>query len=213
MLHSSFRRAWYISAVSLHVAAVVLAAGESSRMGRPKPLLPLNGDTFLGHLLQELDASSVERAVVVLGHRPEVILEAMPEVAARAVVNPNYALGQLSSFQVGLDAVGDPDAALLCLADHPLVTRSVIDAVIAAYESSGRPIVIPTYEGRRGHPALFARQLFPELRSAPLDQGARTVVWAHAAEVLELPTEEEGIVADIDTPQQYEWWLAHWRAS
>lgn len=194
------------------MAAIVLAAGESSRMGRPKPLLPLNGDTFLGHLLKEIDASSVSTTLVVLGHHPEVVVAAHPEVEPISVINPNYTLGQLSSLQVGLAGVGDADAALLCLADHPFVTTEVIEAVIEAFESTGRPIVVPTYQGRRGHPTLFARSVFDELRAAPLDQGARVVVWAHANEVLEVPTTENGIVADIDTPQQYETWLAHWRA-
>jgi len=199
--------------MSTEVTAIVLAAGESSRMGRPKPLLPLNGETFLSHLLGEIRASRVSRTVLVLGHRPEVILEAMPEVAPLAVVNPNYQLGQLSSLQVGLDAVGhEADATLMCLADHPFIPRQVIDALIQAFEHTQRPIIVPTNDGRRGHPTLFARSLFAELRAAPLDQGARVVVRAHAPELLELPTDEVGIVADVDTPEQYEQWLAHWRS-
>jgi molybdenum cofactor cytidylyltransferase len=198
--------------VSAHVAAIVLAAGESSRMGRPKPLLPLNGDTFLGHLLKEIDASTARSTLVVLGHEPENVLRALPSVEPISVVNPNYSLGQLSSFQLGLKHAPDADAVLLCLADHPLVTSKVIDAVIGAFESKGNPIVIPTFEGRRGHPTLFARPLFNELATAPLDQGARVVVWAHADEVIEVETGEEGIVADIDTPEQYEAWVARWTA-
>jgi len=197
----------------VNVAAIVLAAGESSRMGRPKPLLPMNGETFLGHLLAEIRASRVARTVIVLGYKPELVLEAMPEVIPLAVVNERYELGQLSSLQVGLDAVGnEPDAVLMFLADHPFITRSLIDAVIEAREQSGLPIVIPTSGGRRGHPTLFARSLFPELLAAPLDQGARVVVRAHAHEVLELPTEEAGVLADVDTPEQYQQWLARWRS-
>ncbi len=194
------------------VDAIVLAAGESSRMGRPKPLLPLNGSTFLGHLLDEIRASRVSRTLIVLGHHPEVVLEAMPEIAPIAIVNEEYQLGQLSSLHAGLRAVGDePDAILMCLADHPFVTRQVIDAVIVAHERTHRPIVVPTYGGGRGHPTLFARSLFVELLAAPLDQGARVVVRAHADEVLELPTDEAGVLADVDTPEQYEQWLAYWR--
>lgn len=198
--------------MTVAVAAIVLAAGESSRMGRPKPLLPMDGETFLGHLLAELSASLVARTVVVLGHRPEAILEAMPELASIAVVNPNYPLGQLSSLQVGLEALGDQlDAILMCLADHPFVTRGLIDAIILAHERTGRPIVIPTHGGRRGHPTLFARPLFRELKAAPLSEGARAVVRAHADQVLELPTQEAGILADVDSPEQYEQWLASWQ--
>jgi molybdenum cofactor cytidylyltransferase len=194
------------------VIAIVLAAGESSRMGRPKPLLPLNSSTFLSHLLEEIGASRISRTVVVLGHHPEVVLEAMPEIAPITIVNQDYQLGQLSSLHAGLREVGDTsDAVLLSLADHPFVTRQVIDAIILAHERTHRPIVVPTYGGARGHPTLFARPLFAELLEAPLDQGARVVVRAHADEVLEVPTEEAGVVADVDTPAQYEQWLGYWR--
>lgn len=195
------------------VDAIVLAAGESSRMGRPKPLLPLNGGTFLGHLLDEIRASRVSQTLIVLGHHPEVVLEAMPEIAPIAIVNEEYQLGQLSSLHAGLREVGDtPDAVLMCLADHPFVTREVVDAIIVAHERTHRPIIVPTYGGGRGHPTLFARPLFAELLAAPLDQGARVVVRAHADEVLELVTEEAGVLADVDTPQQYEQWLSYWRS-
>ena len=183
-------------------------------MGRPKPLLPLNGETFLGHLLAEIRASRVTRTVIVLGYKPEVVLEAMPEVAPLAIVNERHELGQHSSLQVGLGALDDePDAVLMCLADHPFITRSLIDAMIRAHERARSPVVIPTYSGGRGHPTFFARSLFPELLAAPLDQGARVVVRAHADEVLELPTDEAGVLADVDTPEQYQQWLAHWRSS
>jgi molybdenum cofactor cytidylyltransferase len=199
--------------VSVRVAAIVLAAGESSRMGRSKPLLPIDGgETFLGHVLSEIQASRVERTIVVLGYHPEVVLEAMPEVRPLAVVNDNYPQGQLSSLHVGLRAVqAEADAILMCLADHPFITREVMDALIQAYDRTHRPIVIPTYGGGRGHPTLFGEAVFTELLEAPLDQGARVVVRAHAEDVLELPTEEIGVLADIDTPQQYEQWLHNWR--
>jgi molybdenum cofactor cytidylyltransferase len=196
--------------MSVSVAAIVLAAGESSRMGRPKPLLPLNGETFLGHLLAQLRASRVTRIVVVLGHRPEQVLDAMPEVRDLAVVNDRYQLGQLSSFIAGLEAVGnDADAVLLCLADHPFITAELIDELIESYEVTRLPIVVPVHGGRRGHPVLFAAPLFTELRAAPLDEGARVVVRAHAEEILEVATGETGVLADVDTPAEYERWRAH----
>jgi molybdenum cofactor cytidylyltransferase len=194
------------------IAAIVLAAGESSRMGRPKPLLPLNGSTFLGHLLDEIRASRISRTMIVLGHHPEVVLEAMPEIAPIAIVNEQYQLGQLSSLHAGLRAVGDrTDAILMCLADHPFISRQVLDAIIVAHERTHRPIIVPTYGGGRGHPTLFGRQLFAELLDAPLDEGARVVVRAHAKEVLELVVDEPGVLADVDTPEQYEQWLGYWR--
>lgn len=197
----------------MNVAAIILAAGESSRMGRPKPLLPIDGTTFLGYLLQQLQASRVSRTVVVLGYRPHVVLDAMPQVRPLAVVNPNYSLGQLSSLHVGLEAVADgADAILLCLADHPFISAELLDQLIEAHQRTHREIIIPTYGGARGHPVLFAGSLFAELKSAALDQGARAVVRAHAADVLELATGEAGVVGDVDTPEQYEQWLAYWRS-
>jgi molybdenum cofactor cytidylyltransferase len=199
--------------MDLTVAAIVLAAGESSRMGRPKPLLPLGGETFLTHLLGQIEASRATTTTVVLGHRPEVVIEALPQIAPIAVVNPRYSLGQLSSLHVGLDAVGNVDAVLMFLADHPFISTAVIDTLIATYESSQAPIVVPTYDGRRGHPTLFARSVLSELRAAPLDQGARVVVRAHAGELVEVPTGDPGVIADVDTPEQYAEWLARLGAS
>jgi molybdenum cofactor cytidylyltransferase len=135
-------------------------------------------------------------------------------VAALAVVNEEYQQGQLSSLHVGLRAVGDEsDAVLMCLADHPFISRTVIDAIIQAHERSRRSIVIPTYSGARGHPTLFARSLFGELLAAPLDQGARVVVRAHTDDIFELSSDEPGVLADVDTPEQYQQWLAHWRSA
>jgi molybdenum cofactor cytidylyltransferase len=199
--------------MSLAVAAIVLAAGESSRMGRPKPLLPLDGETFLSHLLGQIDASKVSTTTIVLGYKPEVVLSAMPRVEPLTVVNTNYALGQLSSLHVGLERVGDVDAVLMFLADHPFISSEVIDTLVDAYAATGRPIVVPTHNGRRGHPTLFARAVLGELKAAPLDQGARVVVRAHADELLEVPTDDPGVIADVDTPEQYEHWLAYWRNS
>lgn len=181
-------------------------------MGRPKPLLPIDGETFLGHLVAELQASRANRVVVVLGHQANAVIQAVPAVTRLAVINANYALGQLSSLQVGLDAAGRPDAIVVCLVDHPFLRRDLVDRLIEAYESTQQPIIVPTFDGRRGHPVLFARELFAELRTAAVDEGARAVVRAHPSEVLELPADDESILADLDTPEQYEAWLARWRA-
>jgi molybdenum cofactor cytidylyltransferase len=128
-------------------------------------------------------------------------------VRSLAVVNERYQLGQLSSFVAGLNTLDESvDAVLLCLADHPFVTSELIDELILGFEASAAPIVVPVYERRRGHPVLFAARLIPELLDAPLDQGARVVVRAHADEILEVATDEAGILADVDTPEEYERW-------
>jgi CTP:molybdopterin cytidylyltransferase MocA len=141
------------------------------------------------------------------------VLDAMPEVRDIAVVNERYQLGQLSSLIAGLEAVsGGADAVLLCLADHPFITTALIDELIEGHETTRLPIVVPVHGGRRGHPVLFAAPLFAELRAAPLDQGARIVVRAHAEEILEVVTDQAGILADVDTPEEYERWRAHYLA-
>jgi molybdenum cofactor cytidylyltransferase len=191
------------------VAAIVLAGGESRRMGFPKALLAIEGHTFVEHILAAFAASRVERVYVVVGCHRDRILATVDLAPARVVYNAQWEQGQLSSLIAGLRALpaGQYDAFLMALVDHPFVDPAVVDALIAAYEATGRAIVVPVHEGRRGHPVLFAARLIPELLSAPLDQGARAVVRAHAAEVLEIPAPAPGILADIDTPALYARWV------
>ena len=90
---------------------------------------------------------------------------------------------------------------MLFLVDHPFISRSLVDQLVGDFYRSGKPIVLPTFHGKRGHPVIFARRLYEELLAAPLDQGARTVVWNHADEVLTVPTEEEGVVLNLNDPE------------
>src|SRR6266852_1524392 len=189
----------------MRIAAIVLAAGESRRMGFPKALLPIEGRTFVQHIVGRLASTRVEGIYVVLGAHRERILAAVDVTPAQVVINPDWELGQLSSLQAGLRALpgGEYDATVMALVDHPLIEPMVVDAVLAAFEGARRPVVVPVHNGRRGHPVLFAARLFPELLAAPLDEGARAVVRAHAAEVLEVLVPAPGILADIDTPELY----------
>jgi molybdenum cofactor cytidylyltransferase len=193
----------------LTVAALILAAGESRRMGSPKPLLPLGATTFLDHLLHQFLTSRARPVIVVLGHQAERILRQVPIQKAQnatAVVNPDYRQGMLSSIRAGLRELGDEpvSGALVCPVDHPRISAALVDLLITRFEETHASIVVPVYEGRRGHPVLFARTLFDEIQRAPDSVGARQVVWDHAGEVLEIPTEDRGIITDIDTPEQYE---------
>jgi len=188
------------------VAGLILAAGKSERMGRPKALLPFLGSCFLTHLLTEAAHSDLTDVRIVLGHDPETILNALPEIKPKALINSSYEYGQLSSLQCGLKSLGwvALDGVMVFLVDHPLVHRVVINQLIESFRNSDLPIVIPSFERRRGHPMIFGAQLFRELLEAPLDQGAISVVRKHQREILHLEVDEPGVLVDIDTPEAYE---------
>lgn len=173
-------------------------------MGSPKPLLPLGDGTFLAHLVDALRASRARPLVVVLGHEAEAVTRAVPLLDVEVRHNPRYREGMLSSVTVGLEAVeGAVDGVLLCPVDHPRLPPELVDRLIAAFEATDGPIVLPVFQGRRGHPVLLASRLFQELKSAPASVGARQVVWNHAAAIVEIATESEAVVEDIDTPERY----------
>ena len=183
-------------------------------MGAPKALVTVRGKTFLAHLLEAAQHPKIGFVRVVLGAGEEEIRRALNLPDDIVVLNPDWQRGQLSSIQAALRALA-PDARndaafaataldgiLLCPVDHPLVSRALVASLVAAFYSAARPpIVVPTFRSRRGHPVIFARSLFAELLLAPLDEGARSVVWAHAGEVAEVPTEEEGVVLNLNDPE------------
>ena len=189
------------------IAAIVLSAGESRRMGSPKALLPIKGKTFIEQIVSALKATKVSKITVVLGHNPEPIKSKLEPLSVSVVINPDYLKGQLSSLIAAIRSLqADPvkvDGVLVHLVDHPLISRSVVNEMIDRFFESKKLIVIPTYKGKRGHPVLLSSRLFPELLKAPPDQGAKAVVHAHRDETLELETDDEGVIIDIDTPDEY----------
>lgn len=186
------------------IDAIVLAAGESTRMGQPKPLLRFGDTTFLEQIVAVLRLSHADRITVVLGAQAEAIRTAMDLPGVHVVLNEDYAKGQLSSLRAGLKSVPPrTEAILLCLVDNPFVTTEVVNRVIRAFRETRKPIVIPVANHRRGHPALFARAVFDELLHAPADQGARCVVNAEADRVFEVDVRDSSILVGIDTPEDY----------
>ena len=194
-----------VGGVPAAVEGILLAAGESRRMGYPKPLLKLEGQTFIEILVGAM-LQSVTRLIVVVGAHAEVVRGAIPDDPRVAVVeNPNYRRGQLSSIKAALTYVQDDAVGVLIhLADHPMVKAKTFAAVIDGYRHSGRPIAIGRYRGRRGHPVLFGRELFGELAAAPEDQGARVVVAADPARVIYVDVDDPGVLTDLDTPEDLE---------
>jgi len=184
------------------LAAVILSGGESRRMGSPKALLPYQGRPFLQHFLDITKHPKVGVRRVVLGAHTGPIVNAVRLAPDEIVVNEQWEKGQLSSIQAAIRSLPpETDGMLLCLVDHPLVSESLVSELIEKFYASHAAIVLPTYGGRRGHPVIFSAALFDELLKASLDVGARAVVWAHAPEVVEVPTTEEGVVLNLNDPE------------
>jgi molybdenum cofactor cytidylyltransferase len=185
------------------LAAAILSAGESRRMGSPKALIPYRGTTFAGHLLEVVKHPRVGVVRVVLGAGAEKIRERLQLNPAAVVLNPDWPKGQLSSIQAAIRSLTHDATAglMLCPVDHPIVSAELVAQLIAEFDSTGKPIVLPTYRGRRGHPVIFRASLYEELLAASLDVGARQIVWAHRADVVEVPTEEKGVVLNLDDPE------------
>ena len=187
------------------IDGILLAAGESQRMGYPKPLLRIDNESFLAHTAAIM-LDVVERLIIVLGAHSERIRPAVPRDSRIVVVeNYHYERGQLSSLKAGLPAVSlTATAAVVHLADHPLVKPATFAALVAGYRRSGKPIMIARHLGRRGHPVIFGRALFDELLGAPEDQGARAVVNADPSRVAYVDVDDAAVTTDLDTPADLE---------
>jgi molybdenum cofactor cytidylyltransferase len=191
------------------LAAVILSGGASSRMGSPKALLAYQGRPFLEHLLEVTVHPKIGVRRVVLGAHAEPIAKNIVLAADEVVINDDWDKGQLSSIQAAIRSLPDfkggaapgTDGLLLCLIDHPLISSDLVNELIEQFYVTRSRIVLPKYEGRRGHPVIFPATLYDELLRAPVDKGARAVVWAHAADVLEVPTNEEGCVLNLNDPE------------
>jgi molybdenum cofactor cytidylyltransferase len=190
------------------IPAIVLAAGRSSRFGQPKALLTdRDGRTFTARVLATLADAGVDGAVVVTRAGDEALTAEIERAApfARAVVNPDPDRGQLSSLLAGLAAVDRPGvrAALVTLVDVPLVSADTVRRLLAVARTGGAPIVRPVHGGRHGHPVIFARSLFDDLRAADPTAGAKAVVHRHRDAVCDVAVADAGCVEDVDTRADY----------
>ena len=227
------------------IAVVILAAGESRRMGQPKALLsfpktfslegargmknrpaaqaagealpssgqaslaPTKAKTFLEHLIEVTRHPRAGILRVVVGAHAAEIRARVKLPDAAIVVNENWASGQLSSLQAAIRSLppGETEGMLVCLVDHPLISAPLVSMLIETFERAKNKIVIPTYRGKRGHPVMFPSMLYAELlgvrEDAPENIGARAVVRAHAADVVEIPVNEEGVIINLNDPETH----------
>jgi molybdenum cofactor cytidylyltransferase len=209
------------------LAAIVLAAGQSKRMGQPKMVLPWGGTTVIGQVVSTLARAGVTEIVVVTGGAGQEVQAALQGQPVRLVANPAYAEGEmLSSVQAGLMALApDCPAALIVLGDQPQIEADVVEAILAEYHASGSQLIVPSYQMRRGHPWLVGRAFWPDLLALqqperlkpllPASDGAakgqvgtlRDFLNAHTEQIHYLPVQTASVLQDLDTPQDY----AHFR--
>ena len=183
------------------VSAILLAAGKSSRMGKLKQLMPLGDSTILEQTLANLLGSRATEVVVVLGHKAEEVVKRLSGRPVKVVVNPLYRKGMGSSIAAGLKFVdSQAQAVMLMLGDQPYVDSPTMNRLIDAFGGAKKGIAIPTYNGQRGHPLIFARKYQAQLSRLSGDIGGREIIREHPEDVLEVPVDCEGINIDIDTP-------------
>lgn len=183
------------------VSAVVLAAGASSRMGSQKLLLPLGGEPLVRRTVREVCAAGFDDVLVVVGSHADQVIASLDGLPIRHALNTQYETGMGSSFRTAVEHLGEAEAAMFALADHPFVTAQDYRRLLQTYRELRPPIVGVRYDEVTAPPHLFARSLFPEL--AQLTHGARPVLERHrdVMVVLQFPRE---LLQDLDTPEDYE---------
>lgn len=186
------------------IPAVVPAAGRSGRMGTAKALLKADDGTFLATILSSLRGGGADPVLVVVRDQEGAIAKEARAHGATVVRNPDPSRGPVSSLQAGLQVLSrEAPGVLFAPVDHPLFSPVTVRALIQAFAEARAPLVVPSFDGWRGHPVLFSRAIFPELMERDLPEGARTVIRRYLKERLQLPVDDPGILADIDTPEDY----------
>ncbi|MGB3863997.1 MAG: nucleotidyltransferase family protein [Candidatus Aminicenantaceae bacterium] len=184
--------------------ALVLAAGESIRMGRSKQLLPFANKTILETVIDHINQSTVDETLIVLGSNREKIEEVIKNLPVKSVYNPRFKEGMLTSVQKGFVSLPEEvEAVLVFLGDQPMIPSSVIDQIVSAYHSSEKGIVLPVYGQKRGHPVLIDTKYRQELANLNPEIGLRELIHDHPEDILEVNLDSSSILEDIDTPEDY----------
>jgi molybdenum cofactor cytidylyltransferase len=187
------------------ISAILLAAGESRRMGRTKLLLKWDQRTIIEKSVDTLLASKIDELIVVLGHQAQAVLRKLGTRRLKAVINHQYRMGMSTSIRRGLGEVGPKsEAILIALADQPSIETDLIDHLIDIYRQNPHGIVLPSYKGERGHPVILDRFRYgEEMGNLTGDVGCRPIVNLHPEDILEVEVKSEGVIVDIDSWEEY----------
>ncbi len=186
------------------ICAIVLAAGESRRMGSHKLLLPFGSTTVIAHIVDQLLGSVVNKVLVVVGHGEERVAEQLSRSSVEIVTNSNYSTGMLSSVRCGLQALPQEcETVMVALGDQPAITSELVDEMVRLFSATDKGILVPLYRGRRGHPLLFAARYRDEILTRYDDVGLRGLLRAHPDDVLDLEVSTPAVLSDMDYPEDY----------
>jgi CTP:molybdopterin cytidylyltransferase MocA len=189
----------------MKLSAIILAAGESRRMGEPKALVQFGEHRFLETIINNFHDAGVDHRLVVLGHGAADIYESVKHLPAQFLENPRYSLGQFSSLQAGVNALPlETDGAFLALVDQPQISSGIISAIKGQFIANPQMIVIPTFNGRRGHPPILPRAVLQKIASAPETETAATIIRRHPEQTLEFEVDSESILWNINTKDEVE---------
>jgi len=187
------------------ISAILLAAGESKRMGEPKQLMPFSRGTMVEQTVDNLLNSAVDEVVGVVGHKAEEVIKTIVTKPVKLAVNPDYQQGMSTSIIAGLKLVDSgARAVMLVLGDQPFVDSQTINSLIDEFHNHDKGIAIPTYQGMRGHPIIFALKYKEKLLELKGDIWGRQIIKDHPDDVLEISVDSEGIITDINTRSDYQ---------
>ena len=187
------------------VSAILLAAGQSRRMGELKQLMPFGQSTIVGQAVDNLLGSAVDEVIVVVGYKAEDVIKAIAAKPVKVAINPDYEHGMSTSIMAGLNLVhSGVQGVMLALGDQPLVDSQTINRLIEEFYNHDKGIAVPTYQGRRGHPIIFATRYKKQLLKLSGDVGGRQIIKEHPDDVLEIAVNSENVIADFDTTGDYQ---------